>query len=169
MSSEKDSGAKEPRIMDQVREVMRLHHYSIHTERTYCDWIARYIRFHKMASWEDLQGGEAKIEQFLTHLAVDTDVSSATQNLAMNALVFLYKKVLKIICISRTWPTGVAGFICRRHCPGNSAGPTKNGYGSMCFRRQSCPLIREAAWSAAIISIPVRSIKPSRPLLKKRG
>ena len=48
-----------------------------------------------MTSRDDLKGGEAKIEQFLTHLAVDTDISAPTQNLAMNALVFLYKKVLK--------------------------------------------------------------------------
>lgn len=74
---------------------MRLHHYSIHTERTYCDWIKRFVMFHKMTSREDLKNGEAKIEGFLTHLAVDDDVSALTQNLAMNALVFLYKHVLK--------------------------------------------------------------------------
>jgi len=81
--------------MDEVREVMRLHHYSIHTERSYCDWIKRFIRFHKMKSRDDLKDGELKIEQFLTHLAVDGHVSPSTQNQAMNALVFLYRKVLK--------------------------------------------------------------------------
>ena len=74
---------------------MRLRHYSIHTERAYCDWIKRFVRYHGMKGREDLQGGEAKIEAFLTHLALELGVAPATQNQAMNALVFLYKKVLK--------------------------------------------------------------------------
>lgn len=82
-------------MLDEVRDVLRLMHYSIHTERTYCEWIRRFIRFHKMTSREDLSDGEKKIEIFLTHLAVQGNVAPATQNLAMNALVFLYKKVLK--------------------------------------------------------------------------
>ncbi len=86
---------KSRKILDEVRDVMRLHHYSIHTERTYCDWIKRYIRYHNMTSRQDLIDGEAKIEAFLTHLAVDKDVAPSTQNQAMNALVFLYKHVLK--------------------------------------------------------------------------
>jgi Phage integrase, N-terminal SAM-like domain len=54
------------KLMDQVREVMRLKHYSIRTERCYCDWIRRYIRFHKMLKREELtQGAEAKMELFL--------------------------------------------------------------------------------------------------------
>ncbi len=87
-----DSNVK---ILDQIRQVMRLHHYSIHTERTYLDWIKRYIAFHRMKSRDDLAEGEKKIEAFLTHLAVDERVASATQNQAMNALVFLYKRVLE--------------------------------------------------------------------------
>ncbi len=67
---------------------MRLHHYSIHTERTYCDWIKQYIHFHKMKSRDDLQNGEARIEAFLTHLAVNRDIAPATQNQAMNATDF---------------------------------------------------------------------------------
>jgi integron integrase len=74
---------------------MRLHHYSIHTERTYCGWIKRYIQYHSMTSREELINGEAKIEAFLTHLVVDKALSPSTQNQAMNALVFLYKHVLK--------------------------------------------------------------------------
>ncbi len=76
MSSEKDR-----KIMDEVRDIMRLHHYSIHTERSYCDWIKRFIRFHKMKSRDDLKDGELKIEQFLTHLAVDGHVSPSTQTM----------------------------------------------------------------------------------------
>ena len=86
---------KHKKLLDEVRDVMRLRHYSIHTERTYCDWIKRYIRYHDMTSRQDLIDGEARIESFLTHLAVDKDVAPSTQNQAMNALVFLYKHVLK--------------------------------------------------------------------------
>jgi len=90
VSSENDN-----RLLDQVRDVMRLKHYSIHTERAYCDWIKRYVLFHGMTSREDLADGENKIEQFLTHLAIEKNIAPATQNQAVNALVFLYKKVLK--------------------------------------------------------------------------
>jgi hypothetical protein len=86
---------KDRKMLDEVHDVMRLLHYSIHTERTYCDWIKQYIRFHKMITRQDLAGGEAKIEAFLTHLAVEKAVSPSTQNQAMNALIFLYKHVLK--------------------------------------------------------------------------
>jgi len=83
-------------LLEEVRDFMRLKHYSIHTERTYCDWITRYVHYHKMLKREDLQEGEKKIEIFLTHLAVEKNVAPSTQNQAMNALVFLYKEVLKI-------------------------------------------------------------------------
>ena len=86
---------KNKKILDEVREVMRRHHYSIHTERTYCQWIKKYIQFHGMKSRDDLKDGEKKIEAFLTHLAVKENVAPSTQNLAMNAVVFLYGKVLK--------------------------------------------------------------------------
>ena len=97
--STRTEGPRDPqkgdKLLDQVQRVMRLQRYSIHTERTYMDWIRRYVRFHQMKSREDLQGGEEKIESFLTDLAINQDVAPATQNQAMNALVFLYKKVLK--------------------------------------------------------------------------
>src|ERR1039457_3098377 len=83
-----------PKLLDQVRNVLRLHHYSIHTERSYIDWIKRYIHFHQMRCREDLADGERKIEAFLTDLAVRAKVAASTQNQAMNALVFLYKRVL---------------------------------------------------------------------------
>jgi len=89
------SNKKEKKLLDEVRDIMRLHHYSIHTERTYIEWIKRYVQYHHMQTREDLQHGEEKVEEFLTHLAVNRDVSPSTQNQAMNALVFLYKKVLK--------------------------------------------------------------------------
>jgi len=82
------------KLLDQVREVMRLKHYSIRTERSYCDWIRRYIKFHGMRCREDLNGGEAKIEQFLSDLAVNGHVAASTQNQAFNALLFLYREIL---------------------------------------------------------------------------
>ncbi|MBI5376299.1 MAG: phage integrase N-terminal SAM-like domain-containing protein [Candidatus Schekmanbacteria bacterium] len=57
---------QKPKILDQVRSIMRLHHYSIHTERTYINLIKRYIAFHRMKSRKDLANGERRIEAFLT-------------------------------------------------------------------------------------------------------
>ncbi len=91
MSREKDK-----KLLDEVRDVMRLKHYSIHTERSYCDWIKKFVIFHKMTSRKDLTNGEEKIERYLTYLAVERNIAPATQNQAMNALVFLYKRVLKV-------------------------------------------------------------------------
>ena len=83
------------KLLDEMRTLMRRRHYSIHTERAYRDWVKRYVRFHNMQSRDDLRHGEEKIEAFLTYLARDRQVAASTQNQAMNALVFLYKHVLK--------------------------------------------------------------------------
>ncbi len=82
--------------MDEVRGVMRRLHYSMHTERRYCDWIARFVRFHRMRSrGQLLAAGAPEVEQFLGYLAEERHVAASTQNQAMNALVFLYKRVLE--------------------------------------------------------------------------
>ena len=82
------------KLMQQVQEVLRLKHYSIRTERCYCDWIKRYIHFHRMKTREDLFAGpEAKMEEFLSDLAVKGHVAASTQNQAFNGLLFLYKEV----------------------------------------------------------------------------
>jgi len=83
-----------PKLLDQVRGKIRLRHYSIRTEKTYLDWIKRYILFHNKKHPQTM--GSAEIEAFLTHLAVKLDVSASTQNQAFNALLFLYKEVLNI-------------------------------------------------------------------------
>src|SRR2546426_7577334 len=83
-----------PKMLDDVRKVLRLYHYSIHTERAYVEWIVRFARFHRMRSRADLFPAEPKIEAFLTDLAVQGNVAAATQNQAMYALVFLSKRVL---------------------------------------------------------------------------
>jgi integron integrase len=84
---------KPKKLLDQVRDVMRLKHYSLRTERTYCDWIERFIRFHELR--HPRQMAEAEVSAFLTHLARDGAVAASTQNQALSALLFLYKEVLK--------------------------------------------------------------------------
>ncbi len=83
----------QPRLLDQVRDVMRRKHYSIRTEQTYIQWIRRFILFH--GKRHPLQMGAAEVETFLTHLAVKGQVSASTQNQALNAIVFLYRQVLQ--------------------------------------------------------------------------
>lgn len=80
-------------FLEQVRDAIRVRHYSIRTEQAYVDWIRRYILFH--AKRHPKAMGAAEVGAFLTHLAVERDVSSSTQNQALNALVFLYDKVLE--------------------------------------------------------------------------
>ena len=83
---------KHGKLLDDVRKVMRLNHYSIHTERTYSDWIKQYVKFHKMTDRSEmLVAPEDKVEAFLSYLAVQRNVAVSTQNQAMNALVFCIK------------------------------------------------------------------------------
>lgn len=82
-----------PRLLDQVRDQIRLKHYSIRTERVYCEWIKRYVRFHNYR--HPMEMGASEVEAFLSDLAVRRDVSASTQNQALAALLFLYKQVLK--------------------------------------------------------------------------
>ncbi|HEX5391830.1 MAG TPA: integron integrase [Rhodocyclaceae bacterium] len=88
------TGAPTPRLLDQVRDKIRLKHYSIRTEQAYTDWIKRFIRHFNKRHPRDM--GAAQIEEFLTHLAVDGKVAAATQNQAKAALLFLYREVLEI-------------------------------------------------------------------------
>jgi len=81
------------KLLDQVRQVIRLKHYSIRTEEAYVMWIRRYILFHNKRHPQEM--GATEIEEFLTHLAVDGNVASSTQNQAFSALLFLYRDVLK--------------------------------------------------------------------------
>jgi integron integrase len=93
-SSKELPHSSKPRLLDQVRHVIRCKHYSYSTEQTYIDWIKRYIFFHNKRHPKEMR--EKEISEFLTHLAVKRNVSSSTQNQALCALVFLYKHVLKI-------------------------------------------------------------------------
>ncbi len=73
----------------------------MHTERAYVEWIVRFVRFPRMRSRADLWPAAAKIEAFLTDLAVHGNVAAATQNQAMKALVFLYTRVLNHVLEGR--------------------------------------------------------------------
>lgn len=86
--------APRPRLFDEVRAVLRYRHYAIRTEQTYLHWMRRYILFHGKRHPRDM--GAAEVEAFLTSLAVERDVTASTQNVALAALLFLYREVLKI-------------------------------------------------------------------------
>jgi len=81
-------------LLDQVRNEIRKKHYSIRTEDAYCGWIKQFILFHDKKHPKDI--GEKEISEFISYLAVKRNVASSTQNQALNAIVFLYKQVLKI-------------------------------------------------------------------------
>ena len=67
------------RLMEQVKEVLRYHHYYAHrTEQTYCDWILRYLKFHG-GKTHPREMGKAEIERFVSHLAVQGNVAASTQ------------------------------------------------------------------------------------------
>lgn len=83
-----------PRLMDRVRESLRLHRYALSTERTYCHWIKRFIYFHGKRHPSEM--GAAEVEAFLTHLATAENVAASTQNQAMHSVLYLYKNVLGV-------------------------------------------------------------------------
>lgn len=85
---------KPKKLLDQVRDAIRLKNYAYSTEKAYVDWIVRYIRFHNIRHPREMNTPE--VEAFLTHLAVNQNVSPSTQNQARSALLFLYRNVLGI-------------------------------------------------------------------------
>ena len=87
------SGQTKPRLLDQMRQAIRVRHYSYRTEETYIHWIKRFIFFHNKR--HPVEMGEAEIAQFLSSLATDSHVSASTQNQALNAILFLYRHVLR--------------------------------------------------------------------------
>ena len=83
-----------PKLLDQVRDRIRVKHYSIRTETQYVQWVRRFILFHGKRHPREMGAGE--VEAFLSHLAVDGKVAAATQNQALSALLFLYREVLGV-------------------------------------------------------------------------
>ena len=80
------------KLMDQVRETLRFYHYAYNTEKSYVEWILRFIHFSGKKHPKDM--GKPEIEKFLSHLVINRNVAASTQNQALNAIMFLYKKVL---------------------------------------------------------------------------
>ena len=83
--------AQPPKLLDQIRDKLRVKHYAIRTEEQYLHWIKRYILFHGKRHPKDM--GAPQMEAFLTNLAVADKVSASTQNQAKSALLFLYREV----------------------------------------------------------------------------
>ncbi|TVP89109.1 MAG: integron integrase [Pseudomonadaceae bacterium] len=88
-----DTLPPKPRLREQFRNVIRVQRYSIRTEKSYWYWVRFYLRYHRMR--HPLEMGPLEVNEFLTWLAVKRNVAAATQNQALNALVFLYTKVLE--------------------------------------------------------------------------
>ncbi len=82
-----------PKLLDQMKNVMRIKHYSLQTEKSYTQWVRRYIYFHNKRHPDEM--GALDVQKYLSYLAVEQHVSASTQNQALNAIVFLYKNVLK--------------------------------------------------------------------------
>lgn len=83
---------KPPRLLDRLRQTLRVRHYSPRTEECYVMWAARYIRFHGLRHPQEMRAPE--VNAYLTDLATTGRVAASTQNQALNALVFLYQEVL---------------------------------------------------------------------------
>jgi integron integrase len=101
-----------PRLLDQVRDRLRTLHYSYRTEQTYLFWIRHFIRFSDNRHPSTMAAPE--IERFLTHLAVDRNVSASTQAQALSAVLFLYRHVLKI---ELPWLDGIVRAKASRRLP----------------------------------------------------
>lgn len=82
-----------PKLLDQVRNIIRTKHYSIRTEEAYVNWAKNFILFHNKRHPKEM--GKKEINQFLTHLAVKRNVAASTQNQALSAILFLYREVIK--------------------------------------------------------------------------
>ena len=88
------STPRPPRLLDQLRDALRVRHYSLRTEQAYIHWAKRFIFFHDKRHPREM--GAAEVEAFLTWLAVEGGVSASTQGQALAALLFLYKQVLAV-------------------------------------------------------------------------
>jgi integrase len=82
-----------PRLFDEVRSIARMRHLSLRTELAYINWIRRFILFHETRDPRDM--GESEIRPFISHLAVEVGITASTQTVALSALLFLYRDVLK--------------------------------------------------------------------------
>lgn len=86
--------AKPPGLIQRYREELQVRHYARRTVKTYEQWLRRFLRFHAMRHPRTM--GSAEVNAFLSHLAVDLQVSPSTQNQALAALLFLYRELLEM-------------------------------------------------------------------------
>ena len=89
-----ETAAQSPRLLDRVREVARLKHFSLKTERSYLFYIRNYLLFHNKRHPREM--GVSEIRAYLSYLATEKNVAASTQNVALNALLFLYRNVLEV-------------------------------------------------------------------------
>ena len=85
-------GARPPGLIQRYREELQARHYARRTVETYEQWLRRFLRFHRLRHPREM--GSAEVNAFLTHLAVEGQVSASTQNQALSALLFLYRELL---------------------------------------------------------------------------
>lgn len=147
------------RLLDHVRTVIRIKHYSIRTEQAYVQWIRRYILFHGKRHPREL--GAPQLSAFLSHLAVRGRVAASTQNQALNAILFppsqprpggrLRPRVSAVRPRSQSIRTRTA-----------------SGVGSMCFRRRVEPSILAQVSSAGITPVPTCCSGQSKALCAGR-
>jgi len=90
--TQESSLPKGKKLLEQVSDALRVKHYSYRTEKTYLDWIKRFILFHNKRHPKEM--GAPEIQAFLVHLATERSVSASTQNQALSAVLFLYRHVL---------------------------------------------------------------------------
>lgn len=84
---------RSPGLIQRYRELLQTRHYARRTVKTYEQWLRRFLRFHEMRHPREM--GSAEVNAFLTHLAVEANVSASTQNQALAALLFLYRELLE--------------------------------------------------------------------------
>ncbi|MCP4404596.1 MAG: tyrosine-type recombinase/integrase [bacterium] len=94
MSTHDPHNPRPKKLLDRVRDRIRVKHYSRRTEEAYVNWTRRYILFHNTRHPQEM--GVPKIQAFLTHLAVEGHVAASTQNQAFSAILFLYREVLEL-------------------------------------------------------------------------
>jgi site-specific recombinase XerD len=96
LTSVNEDGVQPPpkKLLDRVSDAIRVKHYSYQTEKSYVQWIRRFILFNNVRHPSEMGGAE--VNAFLTHLAVNENVAASTQNQALCAILFLYREVLQI-------------------------------------------------------------------------
>ncbi len=93
--------ARTPGLIQRYRELLQTRHYARRTVKTYEQWLRRFLRFHRLRHPREM--GSQEVNDFLSHLAVEEQVSASTQNQALAALLFLYRDLLERDLELRGW------------------------------------------------------------------